>query len=150
MIKSESTILARRKIPPPASYDSVIRLNIILTVQPDIANLDWHLLPVDDIFERLSTSPTQGLSTEQVARKLKEVGRNVLTPPPSRWFRKTISYLFGGFGSILFTAAILVFVAWKPLGQPPAVANLALAIVLVLVWVIQASFAFYQGKYLLN
>lgn len=97
---------------------------------------------------RLSTSVKQGLSTEQVARKLKEHGRNVLTPPPSRWFRKTVGYLFGGFGSILLTASILVFVAWKPLGSPPTVANLALAIVLAFVWVIQAGFAFYQGKFI--
>jgi sodium/potassium-transporting ATPase subunit alpha len=68
-----------------------------------------------------------------------------MTPPPSRWFIKTLSYLFGGFGSILFVASVLVFVAWKPLGQPPAIANLALAIVLAIVWVIQATFAFYQG-----
>jgi sodium/potassium-transporting ATPase subunit alpha len=78
-------------------------------------------------------------------RRLKQYGRNVLTPPPSRWFIKTISYLFGGFGSILFVASILVFVAWKPLGQPAAIANLALAIVLALVWAAQAGFAFYQG-----
>lgn len=114
---------------------------------PDIASLDWHTISTEDVLRRLSTSPKQGLSTEQVARKLKEYGRNALTPPPSRWFRKTIGYLFGGFGSILLTAAILVFVAWKPLGSPPAVANLALAIVLVFVWVIQAGFAFYQGQY---
>lgn len=55
-------------------------------------------------------------------------------------------YLFGGFGSILFIASILVFIAWKPLGQPPQVANLALAIVLAIVWVIQAAFSFYQGE----
>jgi len=57
-----------------------------------------------------------------------------------------MSYLFGGFGAILFVAAILVFIAWKPLGEPaPAVANLALAIVLVFVWIAQASFNFWQG-----
>jgi sodium/potassium-transporting ATPase subunit alpha len=104
-------------------------------------------LPVEEVLERLSVSPSQGLSSDQVARKIKEGGRNVLTPPPSRWFRKTVSYLFGGFGSILFTASILVFIAWKPLGSPLAIANLALAIVLAIVWVIQAAFAFYQGQY---
>lgn len=113
----------------------------------DIASLDWHTIPTEDVLRRLSTSIKQGLSTEQVARKLKEYGHNALTPPPSRWFRKTMGYLFGGFGSILLTASILVFVAWKPLGSPPAVANLALAIVLVFVWVIQAAFAFYQGNH---
>lgn len=60
---------------------------------------------------------------------------------------KTLSYLFGGFGSVLFVACVLVFIAWKPLGQPPAIANLALAIVLAVVWVVQAAFAFYQGTH---
>jgi sodium/potassium-transporting ATPase subunit alpha len=116
----------------------------------DIASLDWHTIPTEDVLRRLSTSIKQGLSSDQVGRKLNEYGRNALTPPPSRWFRKTIGYLFGGFGSILLTASILVFVAWKPLGSPPAVANLALAIVLVFVWVIQAGFAFFQGKLYVN
>ena len=108
--------------------------------------MDWHLIPVDDVLERLSVSPSQGLSTEQVARKTKELGRNVLTPPPSRWVRQTFLYFFGQFGSILFVASILVFIAWKPLGEPaPAPANLGLAIVLAAIWVIQAAFAFYQG-----
>lgn len=44
----------------------------------------------------------------------------------------------------MFIAAILVFIAWRPLGQPPAPANLALAIVLVIVWIVQASFSFWQ------
>ena len=65
--------------------------------------------------------------------------------PPSRWLIKTLTYLYGGFGSILFVGAILVFVSWKPLGQPPAVANLALAIVLVIVWVVQAALSWHQG-----
>lgn len=40
--------------------------------------------------------------------------------------------------------AILVFVSWKPLGDPPAQANLALAIVLLAVFFIQASFNAWQ------
>jgi sodium/potassium-transporting ATPase subunit alpha len=71
-------------------------------------------------------------------------GRNVPTKPSSQWTRKIFGYLFGGFGSVLFVGAILVFIAWKPLGEPPAVANLALAIVLVGVWVIQAGFNAWQ------
>jgi len=37
-----------------------------------------------------------------------------------------------------------VFVAWKPLGNPPAIGNLALAIVLVAVFIIQAAFNAWQ------
>jgi sodium/potassium-transporting ATPase subunit alpha len=114
-----------------------------LGVEANFAELDWHTLPVDEVYQRLSTS-ARGLSEEQAVRKLKEYGRNEFSHPKSRWFRKTVMYLFGGFGSILFIASILVFVSWKPLGEPPVIANLALGIVLAIVWVIQALFSFYQ------
>jgi sodium/potassium-transporting ATPase subunit alpha len=55
-----------------------------------------------------------------------------------------MGYFFGGFGSLLFCGSILVFIAWKPLGQPPAVANLALALVLLAVFLIQAAFNAWQ------
>ncbi|KAF2091308.1 calcium ATPase [Saccharata proteae CBS 121410] len=110
----------------------------------DYATVDWHKITPHELCLRLSTSVTDGLSAEQAARKLKQHGPNVPSPPPSRWFRKTVGYLFGGFGLILITAAVLVFIAWKPLGQPPAQANLALAIVLVVVFAVQAFFNFYQ------
>lgn len=121
-------------------------LSILLIQLIEFNDLDYHVIPVDEVFQRFSSSPMQGLSSEQAARKLKEFGPNMPSAPPSRWFRKTVTYLYGGFGAILFIAAILVFVAWKPLGQPPSTANLALAIVLVLVWVIQAAFSFWQGE----
>lgn len=38
----------------------------------------------------------------------------------------------------------MVFISWKPLGEPPAQANLALAIVLVAVFLIQAAFNAWQ------
>ncbi len=110
----------------------------------DFNDLDYHIASVDELLSRFSTSRGTGLTSAQAADQLKTVGANVPSPPKSQWFRKAMSYLFGGFGSILFIAAILVFVAWKPLGSPPAIANLALAIVLVLVWVAQASFSFWQ------
>ncbi|KAF2499010.1 calcium ATPase [Lophium mytilinum] len=109
-----------------------------------VEDLDWHIISTEEAARRLSTSTKNGLSNDQVARRLKEHGRNVLSAPPSRWLIKTLGYLFGGFGSILLTASILVFIAWKPLGQPPAIANLALGIVLAIVFVIQAAFSFFQ------
>lgn len=112
----------------------------------EFTDIDHHIISSDELFRRFITSPTYGLSDEEATKRLKEIGPNTPTAPPSRWFRKTITYLFGGFGAILFIAGILVFIAWKPLGQPAAPANLALAIVLILVWIIQALFSFWQGS----
>lgn len=44
----------------------------------------------------------------------------------------------------MLIGSILVFVSWKPLGDPPAQANLALAIVLLAVFIIQAAFNAWQ------
>ncbi|RFU30423.1 hypothetical protein B7463_g5908, partial [Scytalidium lignicola] len=110
----------------------------------DLANLDWHTTSVNEIYNRLSTSITQGLSSEQAKRRLSQYGKNIPSHPPTHLFRQIFGYFFKGFGSILIVGAILVFVSWKPLGQPPAQANLALAIVLLAVFFIQAAFNAWQ------
>nr|OQO31842.1 hypothetical protein B0A51_00848 [Rachicladosporium sp. CCFEE 5018] len=108
-------------------------------------DIKYHKTPLDELVSQFSSSRGTGLTSSKAAELLKTVGPNQPTPPPSHWVRRTLGYLFGGFGAILFIAAILVFIAWKPLGEPnPAIANLALAIVLILVWVAQAAFSFYQ------
>ncbi|KAJ6263432.1 hypothetical protein Dda_1995 [Drechslerella dactyloides] len=108
-----------------------------------IADADYHSVSLDEVLRRFSTSPQQGLSTEQVNRKLKEYGRNVPAKPPSQWLRKLFSYFFGGFGLILLVGAILVAICYEPLGRPPASANLALAIVIFIVFLAQAFMNFW-------
>ncbi|MCJ1306958.1 hypothetical protein MMC25_000602 [Agyrium rufum] len=113
-------------------------------VAAEIGDLDWHKISIAEVYGRLRSSPEQGISTEQVARLVTEYGRNVPSPPPSHLARDIFGYMFGGFGSILLTGSILVFVAWKPLGQPPQTSNLALAIVLLVVFIVQAVFNAWQ------
>ncbi|PMD19532.1 calcium ATPase [Hyaloscypha hepaticicola] len=110
----------------------------------EFANLDWHTIAPNEIYTRLSTSPQQGLSTEQAKHRLTEYGKNTPSPPPTHYFQQIFGYFFRGFGSILLVGSILVFVSWKPLGEPPAQANLALAIVLLAVFFIQAGFNAWQ------
>ncbi|KAI1642738.1 calcium ATPase [Daldinia loculata] len=110
----------------------------------DLSELEWHTISTEEALRRLSASMTEGLSTEQVTRRMKEYGRNAPSPPDSRTIQKYLGYFFKGFGPILLLGAILVFISWKPLGQPPSLANLALAIVLVAVFFIQAAFNMFQ------
>src|SRR5690606_9479022 len=68
-------------------------------------------------------------------------GKNVPAKPPSQLFRKFITYCFGGFGLILFLCAIMVFIAYKPLGgDDPDPAYLALGIAITIVFFLQAAF----------
>ena len=96
------------------------------------------------MLKRLSTGTTRGLSDEDVKWRLVEYGRNTPSPAPTHRFQQIFGYFFKGFGSILLIGSILVFVCWKPLGEPPTQANLALAIVLLAVFIIQAAFNAWQ------
>jgi sodium/potassium-transporting ATPase subunit alpha len=110
----------------------------------ELADLEWHIIPIEEVTRRLATSLTEGLSPEQVQRRIAQHGPNSPSSPPTHRTRTTLGYFFKGFGPILLVASILVFIAWRPLGQPPAPANLALAIVLLVVFVIQAAFNMWQ------
>jgi sodium/potassium-transporting ATPase subunit alpha len=111
----------------------------------ELGDLEWHTLSVNEVETRLSTSLVQGLSREQVDLKAKEFGKNMPSKPPSDLFSRVFGYLFGGFGSILLVGGILVTITYEPLGAPdPQIANLALAIVLYAVFVIQALFNAWQ------
>ncbi|GAA5964922.1 hypothetical protein JCM8115_007078 [Rhodotorula mucilaginosa] len=107
----------------------------------DIASLEWHSLSTEEVAQRLGVSPTAGLDPEIAARRLSKDGKNIITPPRINWFTKIFWYFFGGFGSLLTVAAILCFIAWKPLGNPnPQASNLALGVVLLIVVLLQAAF----------
>jgi sodium/potassium-transporting ATPase subunit alpha len=111
----------------------------------ELGDLEWHTLSINDLETRLSTSLAQGLSKEQVELKQKEFGKNTPSKPPSDLFSRVMGYMFGGFGSVLLVGGILVTITYKPLGNPaPQIANLALAIVLYAVFVIQALFNGWQ------
>jgi sodium/potassium-transporting ATPase subunit alpha len=110
-----------------------------------ISSLDWHLISVEEVCQRLSTSLNRGIDETQATRKRSECGKNVPSPAPSHLIRRTLGYVFGGFGSLLIVAGILCCVAWKPLGEPaPQVSNLALGVVLFIVASLQAFFNAWQ------
>ncbi|WVQ84457.1 hypothetical protein IAT38_006609 [Cryptococcus sp. DSM 104549] len=111
----------------------------------DLAELDWHKLSADEVLQRLSVQRGAGLDPEQVKRKTSKYGPNAVKPPKNNLFLKWVGYVLGGFGSLLLIASILCFIAWKPLGEPnPQAANLALAVVLLIVIALQTAFNAWQ------
>lgn len=107
----------------------------------ELSELDWHKVSTTDVLQRLNVSPKSGLDAEQVKRRVAQYGLNQMSPPPRNLVKKWFFYVFGGFGSVLFIGAVLCFVAWKPLGLPnPQASNLALAVILIVVIVIQTAF----------
>lgn len=86
----------------------------------ELGDLEWHTLSVHELLERLSTSLTQGLSAEQVARKLQEFGKNTPSKPPGDLTKRVFGYLFGGFGSILLIGGILGMWGFVSLLRNPA------------------------------
>ncbi|RKO88205.1 hypothetical protein BDK51DRAFT_32210, partial [Blyttiomyces helicus] len=64
--------------------------------EEEIANINVHLLRVEDVFTRYSTHPTLGLETAALERK-KNDPRNIISPPPTQYWKKIVTYFFGGF-----------------------------------------------------
>ncbi|KZT39131.1 sodium-potassium ATPase [Sistotremastrum suecicum HHB10207 ss-3] len=111
----------------------------------DLASLDWHKISVKDALQRLRVSPRTGLDRDQCSRRLAVDGKNMISAPRSRLLLNILEWFFGGFGSLLFVSAIIAFICWKPLGDPPLTSNLALGVVLLLVLVVQAAFNAWQS-----
>lgn len=106
---------------------------------------EWHALTSEQVCREFEIKYDFGLTSAQVQDNIKKYGVNAHSPPPNRIFHKLFMYCFGGFGSLLLVGGILCCIAWKPLGNPePATANLALGVVLFLVFFIQAGFNAWQ------
>lgn len=110
-----------------------------------ILETEWHALTSEQVCREFQMKYDFGLTSTQVQENIKKYGVNAHSPPPNRLLHKIFMYCFGGFGSLLMVGGILCCVAWKPLGNPnPAAANLALGVVLFLVFFIQAGFNAWQ------
>jgi sodium/potassium-transporting ATPase subunit alpha len=107
--------------------------------------LDYHILDEHKICERFNVSRDSGLSKDIAAQRLSRDGKNVLPQPRESYIRKLLGYVFGGFCSVLWVGVIIFFICWRPLGDPnPQAYNLGLAILVLIVILLQASFSCFQ------
>ncbi|KAF7331386.1 hypothetical protein MKEN_00016600 [Mycena kentingensis (nom. inval.)] len=82
-------------------------------VVKDLAAVEWHELSTQDVCNRLGVSFAVGLDAPVAARRLVTNGKNVISRPPNNLPKKIFFYIFGGFGSLLFVASIICFIAWR-------------------------------------
>nr|XP_009861357.1 sodium/potassium-transporting ATPase subunit alpha-3 [Ciona intestinalis]XP_026694217.1 sodium/potassium-transporting ATPase subunit alpha-3 [Ciona intestinalis]XP_026694218.1 sodium/potassium-transporting ATPase subunit alpha-3 [Ciona intestinalis] len=113
--------------------------------------LDEHKISLEELCERVKTDPVNGLTSSQAAEFLERDGPNALTPPKTtpEWI-KFCKNLFGGFSTLLWTGAILCFIAYGI--DAATIKNrenlsadyLYLGFVLVAVVVLTGIFQYYQ------
>ncbi|XP_055020257.1 sodium/potassium-transporting ATPase subunit alpha-3b isoform X2 [Boleophthalmus pectinirostris] len=107
-----------------------------------------HKMSVEEVCRKYQTDIVQGLTNSRAAEFLKRDGPNALTPPPTtpEWV-KFCRQLFGGFSILLWTGAILCFLAYAiqaATEDEPAGDNLYLGIVLTAVVIITGCFSYFQ------
>uniref|UniRef100_A0A8C7MG90 Sodium/potassium-transporting ATPase subunit alpha n=2 Tax=Oncorhynchus TaxID=8016 RepID=A0A8C7MG90_ONCKI len=110
--------------------------------------LTEHKMSIEEVCQKYATDIVQGLTNAKAAEYLARDGPNALTPPPTtpEWV-KFCRQLFGGFSILLWTGAILCFLAYAiqaATEDEPAGDNLYLGIVLSAVVIITGCFSYFQ------
>eukprot|EP01135_Chromosphaera_perkinsii_P003737 Nk52_evm55s252 gene=Nk52_evmTU55s252 len=119
-------------------------------------DMDEHIVPVEELEERLQTSTSTGLTTSEAENKLALYGKNVLTPPKTTpTYILFLREIFTGFAIVLWAAAVLCFVGFtieevqnepNPTNADGVSTNLTVGVVLTLVIMVTGTFSFYQNN----
>lgn len=171
--RSRSRASSRDRLPPSSPYSGVkieyrtlsIHVSESRQAQPDsasqkhaiadsklkqepaedyFAGLSYHEQSKEQVCQLLNVAPDQGLSDEAAAARLERDGRNTLPRQKTNYFKKVFWYTFGGFCSVLWVGVIVFLLCWQPLSSPPSATNLALAILVLIVILLQAIFNAFQ------
>ena len=108
---------------------------------------DYHKQSIESIVKTFNTSITHGLDVNKAREILQRDGKNIIKPRKKGVVLKLLSYLFTGFCGLLWVAAIICILAWKPIGDlspPNDPTNLGLGILLIIVIFFQAIFSAFQ------
>eukprot|EP00090_Calanus_glacialis_P038504 TRINITY_DN67168_c0_g1_i1.p1 TRINITY_DN67168_c0_g1~~TRINITY_DN67168_c0_g1_i1.p1 ORF type:complete len:1030 (-),score=220.45 TRINITY_DN67168_c0_g1_i1:134-3133(-) len=109
---------------------------------------DTHKISIQELYKRYQTDPDRGLTSAKAAANLERDGLNALTPPKKvpEWV-KFLKCVFGGFALLLWTGAVLCFVAYTiqalSFEEPPD-DNLYLGVVLTTVVILTGVFSYFQ------
>ncbi|KAL7949942.1 hypothetical protein V8C42DRAFT_361026 [Trichoderma barbatum] len=76
--------------------------------------------------------------------RIQRDGKNTLPQPKINYLNKSLAHVFGDFCSVLWVGVIIFFICWRPLSNPPSPTNLALAMLVLIVIILQAAFSAFQ------
>ncbi|KAJ5683015.1 hypothetical protein N7462_006180 [Penicillium macrosclerotiorum] len=107
-------------------------------------SLDFHNIPSENLCQQFNVDQRTGLTSSAAATRLARDGKNIIAHHKENYLKKLFFYVFGGFCSILWVGVIIFFICWRPLSNPPSPSNLAMAILVIIVIVLQASFSAFQ------
>ena len=134
--------------PPPAEKKEGDAASPFTEVEVVDDGVQWHNLPLDEVFEMLKSNP-DGLTTEKQAAQLEEYGLNQITPPKkTHWFIKFLLSLVVGFQLMMNVGAVLCFIVYGiSAASDPDSQTLALGVMLIVVCFLTSIFQTYQeGK----
>ena len=110
----------------------------------DVIETDYHKITLDQLQHDLATSISDGLDESKAAQLLAKNGFNRISQKSKNPIFKLVGYLFTGFCGLIWVAAIICILAWRPIGNPPDPTNLGLGVLLIFVILLQASFSAFQ------
>ncbi|ANB11344.1 Ca(2+)/Mn(2+)-transporting P-type ATPase PMR1 [Sugiyamaella lignohabitans] len=104
--------------------------------------IDFQTKEASILCQSFNVDESRGLDSDSAAKRLQRDGPNTLTQKKPNYFWKLFNYVFGGFCSVLWVGVIIFFICWRPpLSNPPSATNLALAVLILIVILLQALFS---------
>ena len=114
-IEAEEGLSKRPKVGPLADFEyHLLKLDEVFTmyelITGDYCCACSCVVLTNQLWIRLSSSPTLGLETAAIQRRAKDA-KNKISPPRSQYWKKVLTYIFGGFCFLMWIAAIVIFVS---------------------------------------
>jgi sodium/potassium-transporting ATPase subunit alpha len=110
--------------------------------------VDYHSIKMSELLDRYNTTAESGYIEEHAKILLAKHGLNSIKEGNRfKLLLNIIEWLFGGFGIILWPAALLCLLSYQPLGAPnPSPMNLGVFVILLVVIFLSAGFHAFQDR----
>ncbi|KAF9583810.1 hypothetical protein BGW38_008450, partial [Lunasporangiospora selenospora] len=142
---TETHLSNKKGAPINASKGKDLKEDAFAAETDFFTSVKYHKLSPAEISLSFNSDETKGLSHDEAERRLKANGLNKLDMRKPNYVKKVLGYIFGGFCSILWIGAFTFLLCWQPpLSDPPNITNFALAMLIIFVIFLQATFSAFQ------